>query len=400
MPKFSAAKKLSRPWTRLALGAALAVTGAASLPATALASSSQIAIIQDGSDLTNPFGAMQEFRQLGATTVRVIVPWAQIAPSPTKTKKPNFNATDPNAYPKAGLGPVRRDRAGRQAVRDDGVLRRHRRRAALGRGPKPLGNPGESLAFLAWKPNAAAYGQFVQAMGTRYDGHFTPKGQKHAAAGGAVLVALQRAELRLGPRSPGEQRLHGADRADDVPRAGQRRLEGAAEDRPRPRHDPDRRVRRPGVRARPVPQEDRGPSRLVWPDQAAAVHPRALLPGHQLQAAARQCRQGRRVPDDRRRVTEVPQPESRAVQRQRRRRPPLPAGPVPGEHVGQSGRLRHVPRPRPPSSARWTGPPAPTARARSSRSTTPSTATSPHRRRASRTSRRRPRPSTSTGPST
>jgi hypothetical protein len=178
MPKFSAAKKLSRPWTRLALGAALAVAGAASLPAMAMASTSQIAIIQDGSDLTNPSGAMQEFRQLGATTVRVTVPWAQIAPSPTKTKKPNFNATDPNAYPQAGWAPYD---AIVQAAQQYGMTVYFDVTGGAPRwaeASKPLGSPGESLAFLAWEPNAAAYGQFVQAMGTRYDGHFTPKGQK------------------------------------------------------------------------------------------------------------------------------------------------------------------------------------------------------------------------------
>jgi hypothetical protein len=120
---------------------------------------------------------MQEFRQLGASTVRVIVPWALIAPSPTKTKRPSFNATDPNGYPAAGWRPFD---AIVRAAHQDGLTAYF---DVSGGAPRwaeasnPLGNPGEPVAYLAWQPNAAAYGQFVKAIATRYDGHFTPKGQ-------------------------------------------------------------------------------------------------------------------------------------------------------------------------------------------------------------------------------
>ena len=39
-----------------------------------------IAIIQDDSDLLNAPAAMAQFRALGATTVRVFLPWAELAP--------------------------------------------------------------------------------------------------------------------------------------------------------------------------------------------------------------------------------------------------------------------------------------------------------------------------------
>lgn len=179
MPHLSSAviKPFARRWTKLAVGAAAALAGAAFLPGTALASHSQVAIIQDGSDLANPGAAMQRFRQLGATTVRVVVPWAQLAPSPGATKPPQgFNATDPNAYSAAAWAPF------------DGIVQAAKQygltvyfdvtggapRWAEGSAPaKPV---GESLLFLAWKPNAGDYGQFVRAVGTRYDGRFTPKG--------------------------------------------------------------------------------------------------------------------------------------------------------------------------------------------------------------------------------
>ncbi len=178
MPKISAATKdFARRWTRIALGATVALAGAASLPATASASHSQLAIIQDGSDLGGAAGAMQEFRQLGANTVRIVVPWAAIAPSPTSVKKPSFDATDPNAYPAGAWAPF--DAIVRQAalagIKVDFTVSGGAPRWA--EASKYQGDPGESPTFLAWRPNAAAYGQFVKAIGTRYDGNFTPKGQ-------------------------------------------------------------------------------------------------------------------------------------------------------------------------------------------------------------------------------
>ena len=170
-----ASKALVRRWSRVALGAAVAVAGLASLPATAAASHNQLVIIQDGSDLNNPAAAFQEFRQLGANAVRVVVPWFEIAPSPTSKKKPNFNATDPNAYPAANWATF--DAIMRTAAADgitvDLTLSGGAPRWAEA---KPPAAPGQNAAFITWKPNAAAYGQFVHAVGTRYSGHFTPKG--------------------------------------------------------------------------------------------------------------------------------------------------------------------------------------------------------------------------------
>ena len=49
---------------------------------------------------------MQELRHLGVGMVRVNVRWSLIAPDPTSRTRPNFNASDPNAYPARRLGPV------------------------------------------------------------------------------------------------------------------------------------------------------------------------------------------------------------------------------------------------------------------------------------------------------
>jgi hypothetical protein len=186
MPKLSVAPKLFRRWPALALGATVALSGATALvPATAGASTKQVAIIQDGSDLVNPGAALKEFRQLGANTVRVVIPWAQVAPSPTATKKPSFNATDPNAYPS---GVWARFDAIDRAAQADGITVDF---TLAGGAPRwaeasaaPPGGPGSNAAFFTWKPNAAAYGQFVRAVGTRYSGHFSPK------EGGGTLPAV------------------------------------------------------------------------------------------------------------------------------------------------------------------------------------------------------------------
>lgn len=178
MPHFPpATKALARRWSRLALGAAVALGGAASLPAAASANNSQIAIIQDGSDLVNAPAAMQQFRQLGATTVRVVVPWSEVAPNPTSTKKPaSFNATDPNAYASSRWAPFD---AIVQAAQQYGLSIDFTVSGGAPRWAEAAAAPpatGVNTMFVAWKPSAAAYGQFMQAVGTRYSGHFTPKG--------------------------------------------------------------------------------------------------------------------------------------------------------------------------------------------------------------------------------
>ena len=154
----------------IALG--LTLVAAAAMPAASAANSSQISIFQDNSDLTNPTAAFAQFRELGANTVRIVIPWSQIAPSPNAKKKPNFAATDPNDYQVSGWAPydaiVRAARAYDLTV--DFTITGGAPRWAEG------GSPPQSDPFFAWKPSASAYGQFVQAVGTRYSGHFTPRG--------------------------------------------------------------------------------------------------------------------------------------------------------------------------------------------------------------------------------
>ena len=164
----------------VALGAAVAAGGAATLPATALASQSQVSIIQDFNDVTDPVGTLSQFRELGANTVRVFLPWRAIAPSPNATKKPSFDATDPNAYPAGNWAPYDAivNTAQRLGLNVDLTVAGGAPRWAEASAPPK--SSGVDANFVAWQPNAAAYGQFMQAVGKRYSGTFVPRGQSSA----------------------------------------------------------------------------------------------------------------------------------------------------------------------------------------------------------------------------
>lgn len=182
MPLNTVSRALSRrPLTSVAAAVALSLGACAALPAGASASHRQITIIQDQTALQgDPSGAMAQFRALGATTVRIFMPWATIAPNAKKTRAPkHFNATNPAAY-KAGNWALY-DAADRAAAQDgltiELVVTGGAPRWAEGRGVprKNATNP-----FYAWKPSARAYGQFVQAVGKRYSGSYKPRGASGA----------------------------------------------------------------------------------------------------------------------------------------------------------------------------------------------------------------------------
>ena len=118
---------------------AVSLGAGAALPAVASASHKQIAIIQDNSDLVNAPAAMAQFRALGATTVRVFLPWATIAPNATAdVGAQELQRHRPGRLQRRQVGAVRRDRPRRGAVRPDGRLRR--RPAARRAGPRAPGS--------------------------------------------------------------------------------------------------------------------------------------------------------------------------------------------------------------------------------------------------------------------
>jgi hypothetical protein len=165
-------RHLSRFLAAITLSVTLVAGSSLALPAVAGASHGQVAIIQDGPPLmSDPVGTLAEFRALGATTVRVIMFWSSVAPDPTSSTMPaDFNASDPDAYPAAGWAPydqIVRD-AKQAGITVDFTVAGGAPVWADGSGIPPQGkNP-----HFAWKPNPRLYGQFVQAVGERYDGSF------------------------------------------------------------------------------------------------------------------------------------------------------------------------------------------------------------------------------------
>lgn len=178
MTMLSPSRLLPSPLRRLIAAGALSAGATASLglavPGAASASTHQIAMIQDGQLQANPAGTLAEMRSLGATTVRAFLYWDSVAPRSNARRRPRFNATNPNAYPARNWAPydaiVRAARA--DGMRIDFVIAGGSPRWASGNGA-PVNNK-----YFSWRPNAGDYGQFVQAVGKRYDGSFRPQRQR------------------------------------------------------------------------------------------------------------------------------------------------------------------------------------------------------------------------------
>jgi hypothetical protein len=172
----SATPLKTRVVTGVTLMVSLIAAAGLALPGAASASKTQLQMFQDGGQLlADPAGALAKFRALGANSVRVVVFWYQIAPHPEARKMPKFNATDPNAYPAANW------KVWDTIVRDAAADGMKVDLTVTGGSPTWSDGPGIPRSYLrnahwAWKPNAAQYGQFMQAMGKRYSGTFIPRG--------------------------------------------------------------------------------------------------------------------------------------------------------------------------------------------------------------------------------
>jgi hypothetical protein len=171
-------RSLSRRVRAGVIGTAI-VAAVAALPAASVASTNQLAIIQDPGDLVNPTQTFQEFRALGANTVRIIVNWNSVlspAARTAKTKPKGFDASNPASAQYTGWAPYDAavNAAKQYGMRVDFTVS----------GGAPLWAEGKNVPSVyahevnfAWEPNAADYGQFMSAVATRYDGSFTPAGQ-------------------------------------------------------------------------------------------------------------------------------------------------------------------------------------------------------------------------------
>lgn len=171
----------------LLTGALLALVVLGLAPGRALASRSQVTILQDDPHmLSNAYGTMMKARQLGVTVVRLLMRWQNVAPRANSFHAPHhFNAANPAAYPESVWA---RYDAVVKAARDKGIrldldVAGGAPLWATGRGmPHQSGYP-----FHNWRPSAADYGKFLRAVATRYSGNYDPVTHKLAPGNSADL---------------------------------------------------------------------------------------------------------------------------------------------------------------------------------------------------------------------
>jgi hypothetical protein len=148
--------------------------------APAGASKKQESIIQDDRMLmTDDAGQrdriLDEIKGLGADTIRVNAIWARIAPERESQTKPNFDATDPGAYPAANWAQLDALVQGATA-RGLGIL-------------ITLTPPAPAWASTCGdrrtcNPNAEEFKNFATAVGRRYSGNYVPGGGGAGGGGG------------------------------------------------------------------------------------------------------------------------------------------------------------------------------------------------------------------------
>ena len=129
---------------------------------------------------------LEQVAALGVNTVKVSMVWSLVAPDPNARTKPNFDASDPAAYP-----------AGAWTRYDRLVQEAH----ALGMNvyfqltaPAPLWavNPRVTGKQHPWshEPNAADFEQFVEAVGQRYSGQYPVSDSGAPSSPGAAAGVL------------------------------------------------------------------------------------------------------------------------------------------------------------------------------------------------------------------
>ena len=146
----------------LAIAAGLAIW-----PVGAQASATQESIVQDDKQLlySGPAAreeALDDFAALGADTIRVLMVWNRVAPSPSSITRPvGFNATDPAQYP--GWAPYDELIASAQSHGLEVILN------PTGPGPAWASEcSGSAQSRMTCNPSPAEFRSFIKAAGTRY----------------------------------------------------------------------------------------------------------------------------------------------------------------------------------------------------------------------------------------
>jgi hypothetical protein len=102
---------------------------------------------------------LREIRAFGVTQVRQVVYWRDFAPSPERTRKPEFDATDPDAYPRGTW--TRLDEL-IAAARQQGIAV-----MLTPSGPVPTWATASKTGDVD-RPSPRLFAQWVQALARRY----------------------------------------------------------------------------------------------------------------------------------------------------------------------------------------------------------------------------------------
>jgi hypothetical protein len=176
---------MSRAQRVLAAAAAVAALVCAvaviefTVPAPARASGTQLSMLMDDDQLIyaspqHMVRTLQTLSSLGVDVVKVSVVWQLVAPDANSTQRPNFDATDPAAYPPGAWS--------RWDTLVETAQRLGMKVYFLVIGPAPVwavpkSNRTSQGPSLGWMPSATEYEQFVQAVGRRYSGAYADPAQ-------------------------------------------------------------------------------------------------------------------------------------------------------------------------------------------------------------------------------
>jgi hypothetical protein len=161
-------------WRRIlaVVGAAIAMVGV--VPAHALASTIEQSMLLDDDQLIystpkHMVQTLETLHTLGVDVVKVSVVWQLIAPNANSSRRPNFDATNPAAYPPGAWS--------RWDTLVETAQQLGMKVYFLVIGPAPVwavppANRSNQGPPLGWMPNPADYRNFVEAVGRRYSGAY------------------------------------------------------------------------------------------------------------------------------------------------------------------------------------------------------------------------------------
>jgi len=161
-------------------------------PTPARASSNQVSMLLDDDQLIytstqHMVQTLQTLHSLGVDVVKVSVVWQLIAPNASSTQRPNFDATDPAAYPPGAWS--------RWDTLVETAQQLGMKVYFLVIGPAPVwavpaGNRTSQGPNLGWMPSPSEYQQFVEAVGRRYSGAYVDPNAPSPPSVGATVPAI------------------------------------------------------------------------------------------------------------------------------------------------------------------------------------------------------------------